>query len=96
MDRNEAKKIAPVLAAFAEGQCIECRWKDPVGGKTPDWVIHKPGDFFDYQQCEYRIKPSPREFYVGMQGHIPVHCGSDKKAVESHGYEVIKVREVIE
>lgn len=58
MDRKSAKQLLPVITAYAEGKSIqyysklEKRWVD-----TGDAV-----DFSDPPD-QYRIKPSPREFF---------------------------------
>lgn len=54
MNREQAKKLLPIIAAFAEGKEIQCFNNTyPSGGwfhvENPEWK----------ENCEYRIKPEP-------------------------------------
>ena len=79
MTREEAKKILPIIQAFAEGKTIEYRglggeWK---AAHTPTWSSH----------LFYRIKPEPRyrpfksmeECWQEMQNHQPFGWLKSKK-----------------
>ena len=52
MTREEAKKLLPIIQAFAEGKTIECSNQGEPWVETdcPLWR----------NNCEYRIKPEPR------------------------------------
>lgn len=54
MTREEAKKMLPILVAFAEGKAIESRC---VKGDTSLWYDDEDPSFDD--DFEYRIKPEP-------------------------------------
>ena len=79
MTREEAKKILPIIQAFAEGKTIEYRglggeWK---AAHTPTWSSH----------LFYRIKPEPKyrpfksmeECWQEMQNHQPFGWLKSKK-----------------
>ena len=89
MDREQAKEIAPVLAAFAEGAVMECRYRKS-NGRPNDWAVHTD-EFFDYKEYEYRIKPGPREFWLDPADY-EVWLDQDTLPVP----HAIKVREVLE
>lgn len=73
MNREQAKKLLPIIQAFAEGKVIEYR---ELGYKCWMGVI-KP--IFDIEKFEYRIKPEPQyrpfkdveECWQEMQKHQP-------------------------
>lgn len=54
MTREEAKKMLPILVAFAEGKAIESRC---VKGDKSLWYDDEDPSFDD--DFEYRIKPEP-------------------------------------
>jgi len=65
MNRQQAKELAPIVAAFGDGKtiqfratgCGDKRWEDiPFGNWrfTVDTIEHN----------EYRLKPEPREVYL--------------------------------
>jgi hypothetical protein len=59
MNREQVKKIMPVIQAFANGDAIQR--KRPQDGEWEDifglWL---------YGDCEYRIKPNPVECWVNV------------------------------
>lgn len=55
MTREEAKKMLPILVAFAEGKAIESRC---VKGDTSLWYDDEDPSFDD--DFEYRIKPDSK------------------------------------
>lgn len=76
MTRKEAKKILPIVTAYAEGKTIQvrdsdCGWRDATDDIVSGYLVMKPND--------YRIKPEPtyRPFKDGtecweeMQKHEP-------------------------
>lgn len=53
MTREEAKKLLPIIQAYAEGKTIQCI------SITDEWIdIDKPS--FDGHPSNYRIKPEPK------------------------------------
>ena len=58
MNREQAKKFLPLIAAFAEGKTIQYKRYDGVWSDIPD-PIWEP-------VTEYRIKPSPMITYVNV------------------------------
>lgn len=73
MNRKEAKKLLPVIQAFAEGKAIECR----SDRTSDDWEDIINPNFSPY--IDYRIKPEPKyrpfknteECWAEMQKHQP-------------------------
>ena len=57
MNREEAKKLLPIIQAFAEGKTIQ--WRDPV---KDTWVDESVPNW--NPSAEYRIKPDPREVWA--------------------------------
>ncbi len=54
MDRDEARKAAEVMLAYAEGKEIECKTS-----YEPDYRdVEMP--LFDWGRCDYRVKPEPK------------------------------------
>ena len=77
MDRNEARKAAEVMLAYADGKEIE--WKDKSGLRNSgEWVPNKL-IHFNWEANDYRIKPEPKyrpfkdaeECWQEMQKHQP-------------------------
>ena len=61
MTREEAKKLLPIIQAFAEGKVIECRTKQSAikGIDTPNkWTEIE--DIVFWNNTEYRIKPDSK------------------------------------
>jgi len=97
MTREQAKTLWPIMQAFGEGKDIQCRYN---AGKWCD-VGNETGDLEGY---EWRIKPEPREFWLGLHAED----GDNKGCVQICKYsvgpkpddcastEIIKVREVLE
>ena len=51
-----------VIAAERDGKKISKQWKNYVG-----WMDKSPDEEFDFERCEYRIRPEPpkpREWFV--------------------------------
>lgn len=75
MTREEAKKLLPIIKAYAEGKSIEMK----SNGKWIDVSKTIPGGFVFYLSYEYRIKPEPKyrpfknaeECWAEMQKHQP-------------------------
>lgn len=92
MTREKAKALVPFIQAFAEGKTIQVQ----IGSGWDD--VNDPN--FNNDPAIYRIKPEPREFYIGiyedqvMRG-ITHHSMDDAKQAWYSAKEVIRVREVI-
>lgn len=79
MNREEAKKLLPVIQAFAEGKTIECRTKQgTISTRIPnEWAEMDEIGFWN--GIEYRIKPEStyrpfkdaEECWQEMQKHQP-------------------------
>ena len=54
MDRNQSKKLLPIIQAYAEGKTIQSRC---IKGDTSLWYDDEDPSFDD--DFEYRIKPEP-------------------------------------
>ena len=90
MLRDRAKELLPIITAFAEGKQVEYR-------TTSDREWHPATDPSWSSQLEYRIKPEPREWIVGVpnkadfrKAYIPQTESRFKE------YDYIKVREVLD
>lgn len=96
MDRNQAKKLLPIIQAYAEGKVIESRC---IKGDTSLWYDDKDPSFDD--DFEYRIKPEPKyrpfknaeECWAEMQKHQPFGWVKDRNGskfvienVDSRGF----------
>ena len=79
MTREEAKRLLPIIQAFAEGKIIECRTKPGTisAGIPNEWTEIKEIGFWN--GIEYRIKPEQKyrpfsnaeECWHEMQKHQP-------------------------
>lgn len=60
MTREEAKRLLPIIQAFAEGEIIECRTKQGTisAGIPNEWTEIKEIGFWN--GIEYRIKPEAK------------------------------------
>lgn len=75
MDRNQAKKLLPIIQAHAEGKTIQSRYNKD---STSLWYDDKDPSFDD-DDFEYRIKPESKyrpfkdteECWAEMQKHQP-------------------------
>lgn len=76
MDRNQAKKLLPIIQAHAEGKTIQSRYNKD---STSLWYDDKDPSFDD-DDFEYRIKPELKyrpfkdteECWAEMQKHQPI------------------------
>lgn len=74
MDRNQAKKLLPIIQAFSEGKPVQSRC---IKGDTSLWYNDEDPSFDD--DFEYRVKPEPKyrpfkdakECWAEMQKHQP-------------------------
>ena len=81
MDRNQSKKLLPIIQAYAEGKTIQSRC---IKGDTSLWYDDEDPSFDD--DFEYRIKPEPKyrpfvnaeECWTEMQKHQPFGWVKDR------------------
>lgn len=89
MNREETKQAIEVMQAYVDGAEIEFQLSDEswCPASTPNW---------DHDTTEYRIKPSPREFWIAdvEDEFRKVLCSGQIDLSADHQY--IKVREVLE
>lgn len=91
MNRERARELLPVIQAFAEGEEIEYRRSNSSSDRS--WRVPTTPYFSD--DHEYRVKPSPREFWVRPCEFGEVRaCNADRNVVASEGW--IKVIEVLD
>lgn len=84
MTREEAKKLLPIITAYAEGKEIELEDTDGNWNNKSDLSFCRP------PEC-YRIKPEPKyrpfesaeEFLIVMKQHTP--CGYVRLKNAKHG-----------
>lgn len=77
MNREEAKKLLPIIQAYIEGKKIQVKLKTDSKALTENWVDVTNPDW-DMTRC-YRIKPEPtyrpfrntEECWEEMQKHQP-------------------------
>ena len=97
MTREEAKKVVPILQAFADGKTIQYR---PYEGRP--WRDLSSDEHLDADHPRrYRIKPEPREIWVNEYKHglFCSWCNSEKAAKSTMGSDCIRqvrFREVID
>ena len=88
MNREQAKKLLPIIQAFAEGKTVQYKIEK-------EWIQTNVPTFNPYL-WEYRIKPEPKyrpfkdaeECWQEMQKHQPVGWLKDKE----EGYKVTITR----
>lgn len=84
MNREQAKKLLPIIQAFAEGKAIEVRSNSKY---NPGEWIETTTPTFDIKSHEYRIKPEPKyhpflnaeECWQEMKKHEPFGWVKDKQ-----------------
>ena len=82
MDKNEARKAAEVMLAYADGKEIE--WKDK--NSSSEWVPNER-IYFNWEINDYRVKPESKyrpfkdaeECWQEMQKHQPFGWIKDKE-----------------
>ena len=94
MNRENAKKLLPIITAFAEGKVIEWKNRDGV------WVaVDSPG--FSYNPKNYRIKPEPKEIWVNEYplGKVRAHDSEARARTSASPCAMrvaVRYREVVE
>ena len=76
MTRKEAKKILPIITAFAEGKIIQvkdsdCGWRDSADDIVSGYLIMKPADYRIKPEPTYRLFRNGSECWEEMQKHQP-------------------------
>ena len=65
MNRKQAKKLAPIITAFGDGECVQS--EDACGGWHEECATDPN---FENKDCGeslgWRIKPEPRVIYVNI------------------------------
>ena len=68
MDRERAKKLLPIIQAFADGEQIQFRLVEDDPNFENDWLALPENLLtimtFPAPDYDYRIKPKPREFWM--------------------------------
>jgi hypothetical protein len=108
---QQAKELVPVLTAYAEGKVVQFRVPEAVSPLWHEWTdysseqTHLHMDFCNLY-AEWRIKPSPREWFVGVPSWDR-HTILKWAATPAHAhilmqrdhakttYDVVHVREVL-
>lgn len=96
MNREQAKLLAPVIAAFGEGRDIQYSMSGGIWitytGNTHDPIITS----FGYN---WRIKPEPREWWVNIYPNdAMIHENKESADISANlsRIECIRVREIID
>jgi hypothetical protein len=71
VNREEARKLLPIIQAFAEGKTIQVLI---IGRDWEDVAVDGFGSSFSFNPENYRIKPEPRVIYVNEYDDA---CGWD-------------------
>ena len=91
MNRERAKELWPIIKAFGEGETIQ--YGEDLSSLSD---LSDNGDLgFDVEHFIYRIKPEPREFKLAI-GPKTGEIFKFDKDLPWTGYEIIKVREVLD
>ena len=94
MNRERAAELLPIIEAFANGEDVQ------INGGGDEWstfTIFEDGMGPDWSDdCVYRIKPKPREFWLNtVEGSIhdpdPDHPGGPNSQLDSRWVKVIEV-----
>lgn len=87
--RDEARRRAEIMLAYADGKDIQEQRIYPVTG----WYA-QPEPEWDWDSMYYRIKPEPREFVISVNDKgFATHYS---KGDERDGWQMVKVREVLD
>lgn len=100
MTRDEARHVAEILTAWADGETIQyrtkghARWYDDPNDET--WSSLRV-----FEEFEFRIKPKPREWWLSADGHGEYVFAHDCEATAARhsglgNLPPVHVREVIE
>lgn len=108
MKRADSKLFLPLIAAWAAGETIQCRydtdnvWRDITGNcafsRPPDYYRIKPKEPRTFYVIEYQNKPAP----LGAVGRVvyadEATAEAQVKIFANHGYQtkLTVVKEVLE
>ena len=62
MNKQETAEAIVVMQAWIDGDTVEEKDRDPDG--VQGWHPYDHNPLFNFERYEYRIKPSPREFWI--------------------------------
>ena len=96
--RETTEKAIAVMRHFTSGAEIQVQYKDPGCDEPVGW-LDAICPVWDWFECEYRIKPKPREFWAGLDETgraIGITPAINSGSIPSYWGSTIKVREVIE
>lgn len=79
MDRNQAKRLLPIIQAFAEGKEIECRVEDKWYKVVEICNETNPQDYRIKPESKYRPFANAEECWKEMKKHQPFGWLDDKK-----------------
>ena len=87
MNREEAKKLLPIMQAYSEGKEVQVRDRG-----DDSWQTWDEYGFDSLRNMEYRIKPEPRAMYcnIDVRGNLSRlynSAGISRKVAEKNGVE---------
>ena len=90
MNRDRTKELLPIIEAFADGSIIQARGVDDEDG---EWVTLE--DLLCLDECDYRIKPKPREWWIDLRTN-DAFCNQEyaERNLNAGRSNVVHVREV--
>ena len=78
MNRSQAKKLLPIMQAFADGKTIQARYTD----HEDEWNDQLSIGFYKHN-LEWRVKPEPEVIYVnGYKAGARHGFSSEKDALD--------------
>ena len=96
MTKDEARHLAEVLNAWADGATMQWRYKATKVWRDCVLPACWEADLIDPDKCEYRIKPEPREFWLNPSARQFVPVEEADQTSMGPADKVILVREVID
>ena len=92
MTRDEARKLAELALAYAEGRTIQMRAKE-----SANWIDADPKCSIDFRCTDihnYRVKTDPREWWIKFNS-FGVAIGVYREAESPPSENLVHVREVL-
>ena len=87
MNRERAKELAPIIAAYGEGKTIQIYLTD-------EWV--DINDQPQWRDCSlYCIKPEPREYWIVSDLSFPSRSSAEIYRAQGRFESIIHVKEVL-
>ena len=95
MNMEETIEAIKVMQAFVDGETITAIRPHEDRSNEVEWPI------WNWQHCEYEVKPKPREAWVAFKQRAdfsdPIHCISiDRPDWKLTQYDYVLMREVTE